>query len=875
MEGKTLRFFRDMDQRKEDGRQDSDVTLFLELLYLGEFCVKLTALGLTAAIRDDIDRSRYRQLHKLVRADGLGEWANVIQDILNGPSSQSLDPEAQVEQRELNQQAGPGTWQHTSVSELAEVLADLGIAVDKVGDRTKGLVWFDLFARLRNGTRAHGAYMPGQLSRVCVRLEKSLTLLVENFSLFERPWAYLHRNLSGKYKVIPLGGSQDIFEPYKTSRDLRAPDGPYIGFSRPCRVELAEADGDAVDLFLPNGAFTESSYEAMSYLTGSRRRGDSRPYLAPATSLPLSETNGLADLDVRGTCHSNMPPPPVDYVRRPAVEDDLLGVLTDDRHPMVTLSGRGGIGKTWLTLRVLSEIADSGRFDVILWFSARDIDLLPQGPKLVRPAVLSRRDVAREVVRLVQPAEAEVKGFNAEQYLARILGSQDLGPVLYVFDNFETIRDPTDVFSWLDTYIRSPNKVLVTTRVREFKGDYPVDVPGMTEQEAQELISQSSAALGISSLINSRYRDELIQESGGHPYVIKVLLGEVARTGLAGSIKRLTASQDRILEALFERTWASLSPAAKRCLLTLSSWRSAVPRIALEAVLVRPENDRIDVEDAIEELRRFSFIESSVSSDDSEEFIWLPLVALEFGRKKLATAPDRDAIRKDVQFLQRFGATQKSDVPKGFSAVLERFVDATGREVADDPGGFGEYRAILEYIAGKYPPSWIFLSVLYEEAGGQDALANAINAAKRYIEDVEADDPAAAYKGWMRLAELARKEEDRLQELLSFVEAGVCSDSIDAISDVANRVNFLLSDHLPDSDEKRQLVSRLSVEMERRLSSASATDCSRLAWLYLHMGQDHEARRVTSVGLDLDGNNRYCRALATRLGMLPFSVRDS
>lgn len=870
MDSNTLRFFRDMDQRKEDGRHDSDVTLFLELLYLGEFCVKLTALGLAAAIRDDLDRSRYRQLHRLVRADGLGDWASVIQDTLNGPPSQSLDPEAQVEQSELNHQAGPGTWQHTSVTELAEVLTDLGLPVDTVRDRTKGLVWFDLFARLRNGTRAHGAYMPGQLSRVCARLERSLTLLMENFSLFARPWAYLHRNLSGKYRVIPLGGPQDTFETFKKSRDLRAPDGVYIGFSRPSRVELAEADADAVDLLLPNGAFNDASYEVMSYLTGSRRRGDSTPYLAPATSLPLSETNGLSDLDVRGKCHSNMPLPPGDYVRRPAVEDDLQGVLNNDRHPMVTLSGRGGIGKTWLTLRVLSEIAANGRFDVILWFSARDIDLLPQGPALVRPAVLSRRDVAREVVRLVQPAEAQVRGFDAEQYLARILGSQDLGPVLYVFDNFETIRDPADVFSWLDNYVRPPNKVLVTTRVREFKGDYPVDVPGMTDQEAQELISQTSAALGISSLITSRYRDELIQESGGHPYVMKVLLGEVARTRIAGSIQRLTASQDRILDALFERTWASLSPAAKRCFLTLSSWRSAIPRIALEAVLVRPENDRIDVEAALEELRRFSFIESTVSSNDGEEFLWLPLVAFEFGRKKLATAPDRDAIRIDVQFLQRFGANQKSDLPKGFGAALQRFVDATAEKVADDLGDLGEHRAILEYIAGKYPPTWLFLSTLYEEVGGQGALGNAVNAAKRYIEEVQADgDPADAYKGWMRLAELSRRAADRLQELLSLVEAGVCSDSIDAISDVANRVNSLLSDYLPDSDDKRHLVSRLSVEMERRLSTASATDCSRLAWLYLHMGRDQDARRVTGVGLSLDANNRYCRALATRLGMLP------
>lgn len=865
-----LRFFKDMEQRKDDGRHDSDVTLFFELLYFGEFCVKLTALGLAAAIRDDLDRSRYRQLHRLVRADGLGDWASVIQDTLNGPPSQSLDLQAQLEQRELNQAVGAGTWQHSAVTELVGVLDDLGISIDPVRDRVKGLVWFDLFARLRNATRAHGAYTPGNLARVCERLEQSITTLIDNFSLFSRPWAYLHRNLSGKYKVLPLGGTQDVFEPFKTSRDLRAADGVYIGFSRPCRVDLAEADTDATDLLLPNGAFTDATYELMSYRTGSRRRGDSKPYLVPATSLPLSETNGLSELDVRGRCYSNMPLPPGDYVRRPTIENDLRSILEDDRHPMVTLSGRGGIGKTWLTLRVLSEISTTTRFEAILWFSARDIDLLPQGPKLVRPAVLSRLDVAREVVRLVQPAEAEVKGFDAEQYLGRILGSQDLGPVLYVFDNFETMRDPGDVFSWLDTFVRPPNKILVTTRVRDFKGDYPVDVPGMTEQEAHELINQTSASLGITCLLTQAYRDELIQESGGHPYVMKVLLGEVSRTGSAGSIQRLTASQDRILDALFERTWSSLSPAARRCLLTLSSWRSAVPRIALEAVLVRPANDRIDVEAAIEELRRFSFIESAVSSDDREEFLWLPLVAFEFGRKKLATAPDRDDIRADAKFLQRFGANQKTDIPKGFEPALQRFAVVTGEKLGDDPRDFGEYRAILEYIACQYPPAWLLLSSLYEEAGGSDALESAVSAAKRFIEEAQAGaDPATAYKGWMRLAELWRRSGDRLQELLSLVEAGVCSDSMDAISDAAHSVNSLLSDYLPDSDQKRTLVGRLSVEMESRRSSASATDCSRLAWLYLHMGQDHEARRVTNVGLALDSNNRYCRALATRLGILP------
>jgi len=72
-------------------------------------------------------------------------------------------------------------------------------------------------------------------------------------------------------------------------------------------------------------------------------------------------------------------------------------VLLSDRHPVVTLVGRGGIGKTSLALKVLHSIADEDRYFAITWFSARDIELLPEGPKLVTPHVLTPEDMAPRV----------------------------------------------------------------------------------------------------------------------------------------------------------------------------------------------------------------------------------------------------------------------------------------------------------------------------------------------------------------------------------------------------------------------------------------------------------------------------------------------
>src|SRR5262249_316165 len=152
-----------------------------------------------------------------------------------------------------------------------------------------------------------------------------------------------------------------------------------------------------------------------------------------------------------------------DYIRRPLLESELHEVLNDDRHPVITLIGRGGIGKTSLAIPVVHQIAHESAFEVIVWFSARDIDLLPEGPKVVSPRVLSQADIADQFVRLLQPAEAGVKGFKALEYLARALTRSPLAkPVLFVFDNFETVRSPGDLFAWLDMHIRLPNKILIT-----------------------------------------------------------------------------------------------------------------------------------------------------------------------------------------------------------------------------------------------------------------------------------------------------------------------------------------------------------------------------------------------------------------------------
>ena len=245
-------------------------------------------------------------------------------------------------------------------------------------------------------------------------------------------------------------------------------------------------------------------------------------------------------------------------------------------------------------------------------------------------------DIAKAFVHLIDPSERQQKGFSAGKFFQEALNGSQLGPLLVVIDNYETIRGPGEVFVWLENSVRNPNKILITTRERDFKADFPVDVGGMTEDEANELLTATAGTLGIAGLISPRYRQEIYQEADGHPYVVmKILLGEVAKAGRLVKVARIAASQERILDALFERTYAGLSPVAKRVFLTLCNWTSTLPKVAIEAVMLRPGQERLDVDGGLEELRKSSFIDVRASQTDGEVFVTVPLMAAIFEEPKV------------------------------------------------------------------------------------------------------------------------------------------------------------------------------------------------------------------------------------------------
>jgi hypothetical protein len=850
-------------QRVEAAKQDSDTDYFINLMYLGELITKITTAALVAAIVNDKDRHRYRQLHRLVRADGIGQWAEVLDDTLTGLASQFLQRQARIEQKELTQRMKAGAWQYEAVSLLNLSLKFLGQAREETSTKVDGRRWFTLFAELRNKTRGHGAPTSAVCSKVAPILAKSIMIVIDNLGLFGRPWVYLQRNLSGKYRVTKLGDSAGEFDYLRSDRSATWENGIYTFFDRPTPVELASSDPEISDFFLPNGGFKGKRFEILSYISGTTAESDASPYLIPATELPPSETEGIGYLEIQGRVFGNLPPVVAGYVNRPELQEDLKKKLLDDRHPVITLAGRGGIGKTSAALATLYSIAEDNRFGALLWFSARDVDLLQEGPKIVRSHILTESDIATEFIRLLCPAEESKDDFDPLKYLANSLSASPLGdPILFVVDNFETVRNPVEVYAWLDTYIRLPNKLLITTRFRDFKADYPLEVLGMTDSESKELISSTAHELGIRKLLSDDYKNDIVRESDGHPYVIKILLGEVAKAGAQVAIKRIIATKEDILPALFERTFAGLSPAARRVFLLLSSWRSVIPELAIQAVLMRPAVDPMDVEDALDELTRSSLIEITYSKD-KRKFISLPLAAFEFGKKKLAVSASKSAVEADLELLKMFGTGQKTDVVHGIAPRINRLFRFVEQRMNREGGEIRNYLPILEFIAQQYTPGWLLLASLWEASDVVDKYDRAKDALRSYLEKTHASEQRVA---WERLANLSAKTEDYLGEAHARVALAEMADTtFEAISDTANFINALTArEQFLDTEERRILVSRLANLMEAHLKEADATDLSRLAWLYLQMHDDERGFELAEAGLKLDPHNEYCQKLLMR-----------
>ena len=844
-------------KRLEHDKESSDTDYFNSLLLCGEMILKLGCSFLVTAMDETKEKYSYRIKYKLVHADGLGEWTQAIEEILSGPSFHSLIDEIKEKSKEFTCKI-ENTWQTNSVIHLLRVLEIANIKNEKFINKYSFIDWVKNFVCLRNKTKGHGALPPSVLSKCCIDLENSIYTVCNNIFIFNYEWSFLHQNLSKKYRVTSISNSTNKFEYLKKTTDgPRLSEGVYIYSDKPRKNELIFSDPDIKDYFFVNGHFNNTNFETLSYITGNCQPQDSSPYSIPADDLPKSITCGKSELEAYGETFSNMPPEPINYINRIDIEKEIECLLFDERNPVITLLGRGGIGKTSTLLKILHKITkESNHYDMIIWFSSRDIDLFETGPKRVKPEALDKHEIANIYCNLVGPHIKFNKNYTKENYLSEVLSFKNIEkPIIFIFDNFETLKDPLAVFYWINNNIRLPNKVVITTRFRDFKGDYPVEIVGMTEEESFSLINRHAKILGIYEKLKTVQKNNIYNEADGHPYVMKILLGELVRENK--TIKKVISNREDILDALFDRTFNMLSEPAKKIYLTLSLWRSCVLEIAICAIFeCQQGNECINVENAIQELINFSLIERIEDTEKDYSYLNIPKASHYFAQTKIKTSPYQYEAQKDIELIKLFCPTGKNNPPINIITQISYFIDKyiNNKQLASNTNTLFD---VIEFICHKYP-------YLYYDIACKTMYNYPEESILLFEKYIEKEFPCInIIDAWEKIS-ILYKDKNPLAYINALIKLGINCISEDNISraiDAANDINKFIAQgtiksvHHPYSSMLLNFADNLAVRLKE---TNEADDYSKCAWIYLHAGDSHKAKEISEQGLFIDPQNKHC-----------------
>jgi hypothetical protein len=257
--------------------------------------------------------------------------------------------------------------------------------------------------------------------------------------------------------------------------------------------------------------------------------------------------------------YENLPAPTYDqFVMRQQAFAEVVDGLSQ-RSAAVLIVGLGGNGKTSLAREVaahcLQDEGDVPRFDAVVWVSDKD-----------NPGTTNQSTVLDTIARTLdypgftQFAHDE-KQYEVEQLLRR-------QKVLLIIDNAETITDGA-LFTWL-LRLPEPSKAIITTREYQRayrRGGWPVELRGMSEEEARTLLQQRMERLRIAHLVHDQTQLEpLLSATGGNPKAITMVAGllKYERRPLQQIIDDLYAARGDLFDDLFNRVWALLDEAGKQ-----------------------------------------------------------------------------------------------------------------------------------------------------------------------------------------------------------------------------------------------------------------------------------------------------------------------
>jgi tetratricopeptide (TPR) repeat protein len=867
-----------MIRRIDAESRDSDAAFCDSLLKAGELVIKHTTAVLLAAIPENEESKalKYRYVYRLLRADGLGEWSRVLGELLVGPNLGVLNARFGLTPygesltrlvKKLDQRLEEDSWALEAVASIRSATDFLGEEHEASHNKSRAARFLEFpnhFPLIRNKMDAHGAPTAIQKGQMASLLSSGISALLNNLPTLRIPIVYLQGPLASstnRIRAIDVVGdlSTEVMAKINERADKPYSDGLYLVLElendlelEP--IELLRMDNDLRDCYYANGAFNESRLvgEFLAYGSAVRKKFDVSKWSTIPTGLPASVTAGSRNLtlDSSGTIH-NLPERESAYVPRRSLELELHEQLTARNRHVLTLKGLGGVGKTSLALEVSWQLAADRVFDLVIWASARDLDLRDRSSRLVRPEVTTFDDLAQLNRQLFSQIE-DVGDQPAAEWFKSCLASDENGSVLWILDNFETMQDPAGVFAQIDRCLGQSNRVLITTRHREYQGDYQIPVSGMELEEFKRLVTERSIHSGLS--LSEKRIEQLYKECEGHPYIAVIYLAELQINSQANISKVM--SREELLRDLLERTYARLDDDSRRIFMLLCSFKSVVALLAVRLAASLEQSKSQDVTDSLRILSDSSLIKIR-EAQDGEQYVEVPPTARVFGYQKYSSSDEQLLIREMSEVLRLFGVTTADHLAReDLGGVLTRRLDNFWNAVlsSTDSATRLKYLELAKLAARTHPNLWKRMAEYYKSVGELQA---SISAWRSLIESGN-DDPDT----WRKLSLLYKDVEEeyhmhhaRVQGLVRFPDT-----DFKLITTIATQINTYVRDTRElTSLERLSLVQPVVDLMEKRIDECPANALGALAPLHKKLGQDRRAIEVAKLGLERDPDDHFCR----------------
>lgn len=350
----------------------------------------------------------------------------------------------------------------------------------------------------------------------------------------------------------------------------------------------------------------------------------------------------------------NLPLPDYDdtgFVPRSKLEIELKKKILG-RHPVVTVLGDGGNGKTALTLQSLYGLVNSGdhEFEAIVWVSAKASKLTLGEIERIENAIINSLGIFDQIASIFQDKK--------EDSLENVRNLLENNRILLVIDNLETVLD-SSIRDFVSD-VPGDSKILLTSRI-PVGGDLTVTVGPLSESESETYLRALIKAHSIATLVRTSPEElrSWAKRLGNKPLLMKWFCLGVA-SGLAP--QRILANPEVALKFCLENVFDALGDDARQVLSVMSILPRAVSMGVLEHV---SGIDARTMEVGISELLKFTIVE--VENIDGLEINYkVKPFARAYINRILKLAPhDKDAI------VDRY---------RGLSAIYQDEKGAEGRD---------------------------------------------------------------------------------------------------------------------------------------------------------------------------------------------------